>query len=193
MVIKRAVADLAWPGEHPIGKRITGGGMDSYWDQPDAWATVIGVVGNVLQRDLTGEPYATFFFSPSQRADRARGGVIVVRARRGEPSALVGTLRQTIRQLDGDVRMALGSAPTDVLGMVMREAMTTVAIGLVVGIVATLALARVLGSLLFEISPADPLAIVGTVLTLLGVAAVASFIPAWRAATIDPLITMRAN
>jgi ABC-type lipoprotein release transport system permease subunit len=60
----------------------------------------------------------------------------------------------------------------------------------VVGIVATLALARVLGSLLFEISPADPLAIVGTVLTWL---AVASFIPAWRAATIDPLITMRAN
>ena len=77
--------------------------------------------------------------------------------------------------------------------MVMREAMTTVAIGLVVGIVATLAPARVLGSLLFEISPADPLAIVGTVLTLLAVAAVASFIPAWRAATIDPLITMRAN
>ncbi len=56
-----------------------------------------------------------------------------------------------------------------------------------------LSLPRVLGSLLFEISPADPLALTGTALTLLAVAAVASFIPALRAATIDPLITMRAD
>jgi len=250
VVINRALADLAWPGEDPIGKRITGGGMDNYWEQPDGWATVVGVVGDVLQRDLTGEPEATFYFSFRQRAYRARGGVIVVRATGAAPTALVGPLRQTIRDLDADVpvefstmdevvarslgdrrfvmgvlgafaamalllaalgiygvvgytvalrtremgiRIALGSAPVDVLRMVMGEAMTTVAIGLAVGVAGTLALSRVLGSLLFEVSPADPIAIAGTAFTLLTVAAAASFIPARRAATIDPLITMRAD
>ncbi len=250
VVVDEALAELAWPGENPLGKRITGGGMDRYWNQPDAWATVIGVVGNVLQRELTDDPEPTFYFSHRQRADRARGGVFVVRPARGEPSALAPVLRRAMVAIDADVpvefstmdelvarslgarrftmsvlgafagmaallaglgiygvvgytvalrtremgiRIALGSAPMDVLGLVMREAMTTVAAGLLLGVVVTLGSARVLGSMLYEVSPADPLALTATALALLTVAGLASFIPARRAATIDPLLTMRGN
>ena len=89
--------------------------------------------------------------------------------------------------------MALGQAPAHVLGMVLRESLATVAVGLLIGLAGAAAASRLLSSLLYEISPYDPVALAVTALTLLTVAVVASFIPARRAATVDPLITMRAD
>jgi ABC-type antimicrobial peptide transport system permease subunit len=98
-----------------------------------------------------------------------------------------------LRTREMGIRMALGSSPTDVIGMVLRESLTTVSMGLLAGLGAVLALTRLLRSLLFAVSPTDPVAIVSTALTLLAVGLLASLIPALRAARIDPLITMRAD
>ena len=77
--------------------------------------------------------------------------------------------------------------------MVLRESRVTVSIGLAVGLVAAVGLGRLLGSQLFEISPNDPLSLAGTALVLFAVALLASFVPARRAASIDPLLTMQAD
>ncbi len=79
------------------------------------------------------------------------------------------------------------------MGMVFRESMATVGIGLLVGSAAALGLGRFLSGQLVEISPTDPVSLAATALILLAVAACASFIPARRAAAVDPLLTMRAD
>jgi hypothetical protein len=77
-MVNRALAEAAWPGESPIGKRLTGGGMDSYWDQ-EKYATVIGVVGDVRQSDLTTPDEPTVYFPYSQRPQRTWVASAVVR------------------------------------------------------------------------------------------------------------------
>jgi predicted permease len=89
------------------------------------------------------------------------------------------------------VRMALGAARGDVSGMVVREGMVLVAIGVALGLVAALALSRVMASLLFGVSPVDPPTYAVVVVTLSAVAAAASWLPAHRAAAIDPAVTLR--
>lgn len=89
------------------------------------------------------------------------------------------------------VRMALGANRTHVLTMVLRQAMSPVVIGLVIGVAGALAISRVVARLLFGLSTADP-ATFGTVgAILLLVALVASWVPAWRAARTDPLSALR--
>ena len=91
------------------------------------------------------------------------------------------------------VRVALGATSQRIAGMVVGQGLTLTLGGVVVGIVAALLVTRVLGSLLFGVSTLDPLTF-GVVLTLLVVvAAVASYVPARRAARVDPLVAMRGE
>ncbi len=89
------------------------------------------------------------------------------------------------------IRMALGARKEDVLRMVMRETVTLVAAGVGVGVPAALAGGRWAASLLFGLKPADPWTIVGAVLALLGVAALAGYLPARQAAKVDPMVALR--
>jgi putative ABC transport system permease protein len=89
------------------------------------------------------------------------------------------------------VRMALGAQRADVLRMVLYNAMAIAGIGLAIGVVASLLASRVLGALLFGVSPNDPLTFLGISLLLAIIAAVASYLPAYRATRIDPLIALR--
>jgi putative ABC transport system permease protein len=89
------------------------------------------------------------------------------------------------------IRMALGAQRADLLGMVIRQGMTPVVIGLVAGIAAALSLGRAIRSLLFGVQPTDPLTIVGVTLTLLAVSALACLIPARRAMRVDPMVALR--
>jgi ABC-type antimicrobial peptide transport system permease subunit len=97
------------------------------------------------------------------------------------------------RQREIGVRMALGAQQRDVIGMVVREGLLLLAAGAVVGILAGLALARVLDHLLYGIGAADPLTF-GAVLGVLGaVTMVACWLPARRAAKVDPMVALRAE
>jgi putative ABC transport system permease protein len=89
------------------------------------------------------------------------------------------------------VRIALGAERGHVLGLVVQHGLALASAGVVIGILAALALTRVLGSLLFGVSPLDLATFAVTALLLAGVAVVASYVPARRAARVDPMVALR--
>jgi predicted permease len=89
------------------------------------------------------------------------------------------------------IRMALGARSKDVVRMVMRETMLMVGAGMVIGLGAALAVTRLVASLLFGLTPTDPLTIAMAAALLLIVAALAGYLPARRASRVDPLVALR--
>ena len=89
------------------------------------------------------------------------------------------------------VRMALGARRSDVRGLVVRQGATLTAIGIVVGLGGAFALTRLMRTLLFGVTPSDPVTYVGIALLLGAVALVASYLPARRATRVDPVIALR--
>ena len=91
------------------------------------------------------------------------------------------------------VRMALGATAGNVQGQVLRETMGLAVAGIAVGLVASVALARLIATLLYETSPADPITFVATGALLLTVAALAGYLPALRASRVDPMTALRMD
>ncbi|HEY6128659.1 MAG TPA: ABC transporter permease [Candidatus Acidoferrum sp.] len=97
----------------------------------------------------------------------------------------------TRRTREIGVRMALGAATGDVFRLVVGQGMWTTGIGLAIGIVGSIALARTMQSLLFGVGPTDPMTLLGVVLLLGAVSFLACWIPARRAMRVDPLVALR--
>jgi ABC-type antimicrobial peptide transport system permease subunit len=91
------------------------------------------------------------------------------------------------------VRVALGAQRGDVLWLIMRETLLLLAAGAVVGVPAALAAARLVKSLLFGLAPGDPLTIGCAVLVLFSAGALAGFLPARRAARVEPTLALRSE
>lgn len=91
------------------------------------------------------------------------------------------------------IRMALGAGRTDVLRLVMREGLAPVLIGVAIGIPAALLGGHLITSLLFGLTPADPLTICLATLSLLAVAALAAYLPARKASRVDPMTALRCE
>jgi len=89
------------------------------------------------------------------------------------------------------VRVALGARSRDVLAMILSQGLRTALIGIVVGIASSLVLTRAIQSLLFGVTPTDPLTFAAVVLLLLAAALLACYIPARRAAKVDPMVALR--
>ena len=89
------------------------------------------------------------------------------------------------------IRLAMGAESREVLGMVLRESMLLIAIGIVIGIAASLAAGRLVASQLFGLQPTDPATMVGAMLVMLSVSAAAGYLPARRAARVDPMVALR--
>jgi putative ABC transport system permease protein len=89
------------------------------------------------------------------------------------------------------IRVALGGRPGDVRGLIMRESLAIAAVGLVIGLLGSLALSRTLTGFLFEVKPTDPLTYGSIAVLILFVASLAAFGPARRATRVDPLIALR--
>jgi len=91
------------------------------------------------------------------------------------------------------IRIALGARTASVLGLVVGQGISLVAIGIVTGLLGAFALTRVMASLLFEVSVTDPMVFGGAVLFLAGMALLACLVPARRATRVDPLVALRSE
>ena len=248
-VISRSMARQAFPGEDPVGRRISFGVGPAGKDT--AWVTVVGVVSDVRQFDLDDDPRpaafapytqeSLFWFAPRD---------LVVRAE-GDPLALAAPVREAIRALDPDqpvagvrtmeqvvaesvarrrfstlllgglaavavflaalgvygvvactvaqqtreigIRMALGARRVQVFRLVVGQGARLAVAGVLLGLAGSLALTRLMASLLFGVTPTDPMTFLVTALALPAVAVLASFVPARRATRVDPMTALRCE
>ncbi len=109
----------------------------------------------------------------------------------GVYGVIEGSVTERTREIG--VRSALGATPTRLAALVVRQGLGLTAIGIVLGILAAAGATQAIASLLFGIEPFDPVTYASVVALLLGVAFVACYAPAARAARVDPAITLRAD
>jgi predicted permease len=95
------------------------------------------------------------------------------------------------RRREIGIRMALGADQGNVLSQVMKQGLTLTAVGIVAGLAGAFALNRVIASMLFGVEPTDPMTMAAVVATITLVAAIACWLPAWRASRVDPNIVLR--
>ena len=244
VMVNQALAQRDFPGESPVGKRITFGRTDE--NRQPVWFEIVGLTGNVRSLELKDEPVPEVYFSSYQDSFPSMSLVIRTSV---EPESITGSLRQVINQIDKSVpvtdiramdlvvsesitqprfnlfllglfggialllsaagiygvtaytvsqrthelgiRLALGAQVGDVLRMILRQGLTVIVIGLVVGLAAAFTLLRLMRSLLFGVSATDPLTFVAITIVLLFVALIACYIPARRATKVDPLVALR--
>jgi predicted permease len=106
---------------------------------------------------------------------------------------LYGVISYTVvqRTREMGIRLALGADRTAILGMVVKNGMLLACAGALIGLAAAFLLTRLMASLLFGVGPTDPLTFLCVPIALIAVAIVASYIPARRAASVDPLVALR--
>jgi putative ABC transport system permease protein len=95
------------------------------------------------------------------------------------------------RRQEIGIRMALGASPGAVLALVMKEGAASIAVGALAGVAAALGLTRYLATLLYGVTPTDPRTYAAVIIGLALATAAASFLPARRAAVLDPLAALR--
>ena len=149
-------------------------------DIPLEFQTLAQQVGDDLVQERLLATLAGFF-----------GGLALLLAMIG----LYGVLSNLVahRQMEFGVRMALGARPGSILWLVMRDVLLVLAAGVTVGLAAALATARVLRQLLFGLEPHDPATIAIAIALLSAMATLAGYLPARRAARVDPIIALRSE
>jgi ABC-type antimicrobial peptide transport system permease subunit len=106
---------------------------------------------------------------------------------------IYGVISYVVTQRRGEIgiRMALGARGAEVQRMVVKQSLSLAAVGIVIGLAGALATTRLLGALLFGVSPTDPLVLVLATVLLVMLAALASYAPALRASRVDPVEALR--
>jgi putative ABC transport system permease protein len=121
----------------------------------------------------------------------AFAGVALVLAAVGIYGVLSGGVTERLREIG--VRAALGASPGDILALIIRQGMTLTMIGVAIGAVSAAAATRALTTLIYGVAAADPVTYASVVILLVAVSIVACWIPATRAARVDPTMTLRAE
>jgi predicted permease len=108
---------------------------------------------------------------------------------------LYGLMSYAVKQRTAElgIRFALGAPRPRVLWMVFRESLLLMIAGLVIGVPLIFAVSRMIGTLLFDVSPNDPWIVAAAMAVLLAVGATSSYLPAWRASRVDPLTALRTE
>jgi ABC-type antimicrobial peptide transport system permease subunit len=117
--------------------------------------------------------------------------VALVLAATGLYGVLSGSVTERTREIG--VRSALGASRRNILGLVVRQGMTLTGVGVAIGLFGAAAASQTIITLLYGISRLDPITYLGVITLLLAVSALACWVPAWRAAQVDPAITLRAE
>jgi ABC-type antimicrobial peptide transport system permease subunit len=91
------------------------------------------------------------------------------------------------------IRMALGAQRTDVFWLILREALWLVMIGVAVGLPLIFAVTRLAATLLYDLSPTDPVSLAAAALLMLAVAMLAGYLPSRRATRVDPIVALRCE
>lgn len=253
VMVSDAFARRYWPGENPVGKRLTfNDGTPT--DQRQAVGgpgsrEVVGVVGDVKHLSLD-ETEVPMFYTPQAQQPSYHAMTLVVRSS-GDPATLTASVRAQLAALDKDVplyqiktlddvlartvtaprfrtwlfgvfaamslllavvgiygvigyvvsqrtneigvRLALGAGALRVISMLVAEGLRPVLLGLLLGIVAAAMFSRTMASMLFGVTPSDPLTYAVVALVLGGAALIATLVPALRALRVDPVIALRAQ
>ena len=116
-------------------------------------------------------------------------GLALLLAAIGIYSVLSYSVRQRVPEIG--IRLALGARMTDVLRMVVMEGMKPTLLGAAIGVVAALALGRLVSSLIFQVKPTDPLTFIAVAAVLALIALLACIVPAYRASRVNPVIALR--
>ena len=249
ILISESMARRFWPGEDPIGKRLT------LTFAPDRIREVVGVVGDVKFDSLDQSRPSTALYVPLGQLSEPAGlpfssfpMVLVVRTTT-TPGSMVSLVTNAIHEVDSTIpirdvftmddvvmnslsqprfnmlllgvfaglalllaaigiysvlsysvrqrvpeigiRLALGARMTDVLLMVVLEGMKPTLLGVAIGMVAALAMGRLVASLVFQVKPTDPMTFISVGSLLALIALLACVIPAYRASKVDPVIALR--
>jgi putative ABC transport system permease protein len=242
-VVNEAAAKLIFPGASPIGHAITI--STSFGLGPHAGGTIVGVVGNTHDWDLTSpvrpmlylahaqfpvENQSVVVWTSSTSATAMRTALAAIdpevplfhvstMAHLADDAVarsrfvmllleifaavaitmavvgLYGVIAYSVgaRTREIGLRMALGAQRGQVLGLVIRDGFAIGAIGIAAGLVASLGASRLLQGLLFGVSPADLLTLTVTCLVVGAATLAATWLPAWRATKIDPVVAIKSE
>jgi predicted permease len=240
VIVNETFARRFWPGQNPIGKRLTHGGPDKPRFE------VVGVVKDGKYGTLGEDPQPFVYFPMAREYDSEVALVVNTRV---EPQSMINTIRREVERLDSNLplydvktmsehmrfslfplqagawvagsfallalllaglgiygvmaytvsqrtreiglRMALGARGGDVMMLVVRQGMRLALVGLAIGIVGALALTRLMSSVLYGVSATDVVTFAGVTLLLGSVVLIACYLPARRAAKVDPMIALR--
>jgi putative ABC transport system permease protein len=245
VIVSETLAKRYWPGEDPVGRRVSYGTNDK--GEP-YWMTLIGVAADVRQKGLHTDPRPEAYVSYTQWPSRY--ATLVVRSEL-DPAGLTAALRREIQAVDPDVpaydvktmrevldgslasrrfnmgllvlfavvalvlaavglygvmaymvtlrtheigvRVALGAQKRDVFHLVVGQGMALTLGGVALGVLGALALTRVLSTLLVGVAVTDPWTFGAVALLLSAVACLACYVPARRAARVDPMVALRCE
>jgi putative ABC transport system permease protein len=244
-IVDETMAARNWPGEDPLGKRMSVQMSATQGGQPN-WRTVVGVVAHVKNYGVDQPSRVETYLPNTQRP--GSGGALILRTNL-DATGLTAAVRAAVSSVDPGVpvfnvremedvvaegtvpkrlaaqliatfaglalvlaavgifgvisyvvvrrkheigvRLAVGAQQGDILRLVLGQGTRLAMIGLAAGLVASLALGRALSSLLFQVSPFDPVTLGSVSALLLAVALVACYVPARRAMRVDPLEALR--
>lgn len=245
-LINEALARQYFPGEDPLGQRIT---TDRVPDATSAWRTIVGVVGNERQSEIAMPPQIELIEPFGQSFERQMH--VYVRVASGDPASVVPAVRAIVREIDRELplydavdmedvvadsmardrflmllllafagvalvlalvgvygvtaqatrqrlpemglRMALGARGPDLVRLTLGRSIVLVAIGLATGVAAALVATRFMAGMLYGVAPNDPATFIAVTLLLAAAALGASWLPARRAARVDPARTLQAE
>ncbi|HKQ85835.1 MAG TPA: ABC transporter permease, partial [Candidatus Acidoferrales bacterium] len=149
---------------------------------PDLPISNVRTMDQILDRDLSGDRFATSLLGTF-------AAVALILASLGIYGVMAFGVTQRTHEIG--LRMALGAAPSRVLGLVIREGMTLTAIGLGIGLAGSYLVARAMQSQLYGVGSMDPLVLAAVAIVLSATALLACYVPARRAMRVDPMVALR--